>query len=173
MATNNVSDAVVFSITRKHNARRRSHCTYGRRNTVFTRESGNLLQLDTRRTTGYAEQTVGVGQLKGKSGQPPQLTLVMKKRKKIRKPSELRVEATIEVDGKLKVKKQVEAQTKFRLYRGDLARLAQRRLWKIRQTRSDYKRFLRREAKIQKEDDEEDNDEDGDKKQPDELVDVD
>ena len=68
MATNNVSDVVVFSVTRKHNARRKEYCTYGR-GPYFTRESGNLLQRDIRRTTGYAAKSVGIGQLKPKQGE--------------------------------------------------------------------------------------------------------
>eukprot|EP00483_Globobulimina_turgida_P000396 UN00396 len=104
MATRNVSNDVIFSVTRKHNSKRREYCTYGR-GTYFTRESGNLLQLDTKKTTGYNDKTIGIGQIKPKSGEPPQFTLVMKKRRRIRKPSQLRVDASVVLGSRLKVKK--------------------------------------------------------------------
>ena len=68
MATNNVSDAVIFSVTRKLNSRRREYCTYGI-GPYFTRESGNLTQRDTKRTSGYLSKSVGIGQIRPKNGE--------------------------------------------------------------------------------------------------------
>eukprot|EP01083_Nonionella_stella_P019278 53582_1 len=172
MATNNVSDDVIFSITRKHNSRRREYCTYNR-GPFFTRESGNLLQRDIRKTTGYSEKSVGIGQLKPNAGEPPKFTLVMKRRRKIRKPNQLRVDATVFLGKKLKVKKDIEAQTKYRLYRGDLSKLAQRRIWKIQQIRHNYQKFLKKERRLNVEEEDEDNEDNVDNKPADDLVEVD
>lgn len=124
----------------------------------------------------------------------------MKKRGKIRKPSQLRIEAGVVAGSKLKIKKQIEAQTRYRLYRGDLSKLAQRRylfifyivyqsafsqliiiinndinrINKIQQIRSNYNKFLKKEAKFAAEaDDEEDDDGDGNMQSQEDLVEVD
>ena len=68
MATCNVSDAVIYSVTRKQNARRKEYCTY-KRGPCFTRESGNLTQRDTQKTSGYLSRSVGIGQRKPGPGQ--------------------------------------------------------------------------------------------------------
>eukprot|EP01083_Nonionella_stella_P061497 160243_1 len=162
MATRNVSDDVIFSVTRKHNSRRKAYASYGR-GTFFTRESGNLLQRDMRRTSGFSEKTVGIGQVKPKEGEAPQFTLIMKRKKKIRKPSQIRVDASVVMGSRLKIKKQIEAQTKYRLYRGDLSKLAQRRIWKIQQIRANYQKFLKKERKIAARQDDEDVDDDSGK----------
>eukprot|EP00483_Globobulimina_turgida_P008179 UN08195 len=123
---------------------------------------------------GYAEKTIGIGQIKlPQKGY--QFKLVMKKRGKIRKPSEKRVESTVIKGSRIRVKRQVEHQTKYRLYRGDLSRMAIRRIWKIQQTRAHYKRFLRREARLAEydEDEDEEDDEDDTNKANEDLVEVD
>eukprot|EP01084_Bolivina_argentea_P234048 394059_1 len=171
--TMNASDAVIFSVTRKHNARTRHYCTYGR-GPFFTRESGNLLQRDIRKTTGYSQKSVGIGQLKPqRTG--PQFTLIMKKRRKIRKPSAIRVEANVAFGNRLKVKKQIEAQTKYRFYRGDLCKLAQKRVFRIQQTRANYQKFLKKERMMNEEEEDEDEDDDKDNKNVsnEDLVEVD
>merc|ERR1712113_580609 len=102
------------------------------------------------------EKAVGIGQMKPKVGEAPQFTLVMKRKKKIRKPSQIRVDATVVMGSRLKIKKQIEAQTKYRLYRGDLSKLAQQRIWKIQQIRANYQKFLAKERKINAQQDDED-----------------
>merc|ERR1712113_214994 len=79
-----------------------------------------------------------------------------KRKKKVRRPSQIRVEATIGLGNRLKIKKQVESQTKYRLYRGDLSKLAQKRIWKIQQIRANYQKFLKKERKIAARQDDED-----------------
>merc|ERR1711997_615375 len=152
------------------NSRRRAYCSYGI-GPYFTRESGNLSQRDTRKTTGYVDKTVGLGQIKPKHGEGVTYSLVMKKRKKIRKPSSMRVDCQVVMGSRSKVKKQIEAQTKFRLYRGDLSRLAQRRVFKIQQIRAEYRKFLRKEAAA--DDDSDDEDDDNKKTANEDLVEVD
>lgn len=68
MATCNVSDAVIYSITRKHNSRRKAYCTY-KNGPAFTREPGNLTQRDIKKTSGYLSKSVGIGQRKPGPGQ--------------------------------------------------------------------------------------------------------
>eukprot|EP00486_Rosalina_sp_Unknown_P012236 CAMPEP_0201580192 /NCGR_PEP_ID=MMETSP0190_2-20130828/38332_1 /ASSEMBLY_ACC=CAM_ASM_000263 /TAXON_ID=37353 /ORGANISM="Rosalina sp." /LENGTH=173 /DNA_ID=CAMNT_0048015773 /DNA_START=61 /DNA_END=582 /DNA_ORIENTATION=+ len=173
MATCNVSDNVIYSVTRKMNARKKAYCTYGR-GPCFTRESGNLTQRDTQKTSGYLSKSVGIGQQKPGPGQPQIFTLVMKKRGKIRRPSQQRVDAKIVFGNRKKIKKQIEAQTKYRLYRGDLSKLAQRRIFQIQKIRCNYKKFLKKEAKYAQEDDDDDMDEDnGGGQSQEDLVEVD
>lgn len=51
----------------------------------------------------------------------------MKDKQKVRNPSQQRTEQTLLYGNKFKVQEQVETSTKYNLYRGDLAKLAQRR----------------------------------------------
>merc|ERR1712244_190796 len=124
MAMSNCSDSVVYAITRKHNSKRRAYGTYAckGRGPFFTRESGNLTQRDHRKYMGSAERSVGISKKKATGTQPMQFTVVMKKRGKYRKPRSQRVEAQLGYSSKAAVKKCVNAQTRYRLYRGDLAK---------------------------------------------------
>mmetsp|Transcript_42419 Transcript_42419/g.68176 ORF Transcript_42419/g.68176 Transcript_42419/m.68176 type:complete len:174 (-) Transcript_42419:289-810(-) len=173
MTSLNASDAVIYIATRKHNSKRRSHCSFGRAQ-YFTQERGNLNQLDTKKTCGYLSRSVGLSRMKNKPDQPMMFKLTTKRRSKQRKPSKCKVSSEIAVGSKAFVKGQVDAQLKYRLYRGDLCRLAARRISRIQQIRSDYKRFLRREAKIAKsQEEEEEQDADKAKAGGDNLIEVD
>merc|ERR1712244_89695 len=107
---------------------------------------------------------------KPKKGEGITYTLIMKKKKMMRKPSKIRVDCQVVMGSRLKVKKQIEAQTKYRLYRGDLSRLAQRRVFKIQQIRAEYRKFLRKEAAAG--DDSDDEDDDNKKTANEDLVEV-
>lgn len=77
--------------------------------------------------------------------QTPQFTLVMKKRGKRRKPAKSRVNCLITLGSKKKVRKQIDSQTRYRLYRGDLKQLAVKRIWQIQKIRSKYRKGLKKE----------------------------
>merc|ERR1719382_2196250 len=96
------------------NSRRRAYSTYGI-GPYFTRESGNLTQRDTRKTTGYADKSVGLAQIKPKHGEGVTYALVMKKRKKIRKPSSMRVDCNVVMGSRSKIKKKIRKPSSMRV----------------------------------------------------------
>merc|ERR1711971_487922 len=90
----------------------------------------------------------GIGQKKATAGQPAQFSIVMKKQFKSRKPRSQRAECMVGLSSKAAVVKSVNAQTRYRLYRGDLSRMAQKRIFKLREIRCKYKKWLKKEAKL-------------------------
>lgn len=140
------SDSVVWSVVRKFNSRRRAYANF-KRFPYFTHNSNNLTQLDTWRTSGYRQQTVGLRKQKAAKGHGETFVLKMKKRGTRNKPNQQLVLAQVVVGNKKKIAKQVDAQTRYRNYRSDLNKLAQKRIWRTLESRSAYKRFVRRETK--------------------------
>lgn len=60
---NNASDNVVFNITRRHNAARRAHCSYGK-GPFFTSERNNMMSRDVYKYSGYRAKALSVGRTK-------------------------------------------------------------------------------------------------------------
>merc|ERR1712129_175615 len=85
---------------------------------------------------------------KATGNQPMQFSVIMKKRGKYRKQRSQRAECGVGYSTRSAVVKGVNAQTRYRLYRGDLAKMAQKRIFKVREIRCKYRKWLVKEAKL-------------------------
>jgi hypothetical protein len=141
------SDYVVWDAVRKHNSRARPYCTGGRR-ISFTHEPYNLMQVSKFKYCGYRAKAVGIGQVKPTKGQGPQIVLKTRNQRKKRYPRQNASETRIAIGKAKKVRKQLAANLNFRFYRGDLARIAARRVFKSLEKRVRHKRKNRIDKRL-------------------------
>merc|ERR1712129_44451 len=119
----------------------------GGRGPAFTREPLNLVQRDSRRYSGYLQKAVGVSSRRPAAlNQPKQFAILKKKAKFARKPRGQRGEDVFEMGCSEEVVRNVDVLTRYRMHRGDLAKMAKKRVFKIKETRLRYNAWLKKEA---------------------------